>query len=41
MNGHIVAHLAIGHSMWTGYFLLPFVFVYLMDILDGADGRRR
>jgi hypothetical protein len=35
MNGHIVAHLAIGHSMWTGYFLLPFVFLYLMDVLDG------
>jgi len=36
-NGHIVAHLAIGHSMWTGYFLLPFVFVYLVDLLqDGA-----
>jgi hypothetical protein len=38
-NGHIVAHLAIGHSMWTGYFLLPFVFVYLVDLLeDGARG---
>ena len=36
MNGHIVAHLAIGHSMWTGYFLLPFVFLYLTDILEGA-----
>ena len=34
-NGHIVAHLAIGHSMWTGYFLLPFVFLHLTDILDG------
>jgi hypothetical protein len=32
-NGHIVAHLAIGHSMWTGYFLLPFVFLYLVDLL--------
>jgi hypothetical protein len=37
-NGHIVAHLAIGHSMWTGYFLLPFVFVYLVDLLE--DGAR-
>jgi hypothetical protein len=35
-NGHIVAHLAIGHSMWTGYFLLPFVCVYLVDLLDGG-----
>jgi hypothetical protein len=33
-NGHIVAHLAIGHSMWTGYFLLPFVFLYLVDLLE-------
>ena len=36
MNGHIVAHLAIGHSMWTGYFLLPFVFLHLVDMFDGA-----
>jgi hypothetical protein len=36
-NGHIVAHLAIGHSMWTGYFLLPFVFVFLTDLLDGRE----
>lgn len=27
-NGHITAHLAVGHSEWVGYFLLPF-FVYL------------
>lgn len=38
-NGHIVAHLAIGHSMWTGYFLLPFAFLSLMDVFDpGAAG---
>jgi hypothetical protein len=35
-NGHIVAHLAIGHSMWTGYFLLPFVFLYAADVLEAA-----
>jgi hypothetical protein len=38
-NGHIVAHLAIGHSMWTGYFLLPFVFLCLVDIQDGDAAR--
>jgi hypothetical protein len=38
-NGHIVAHLAIGHSMWTGYFLLPFVCVYLTDIVDAGSER--
>jgi hypothetical protein len=35
-NGHVVAHLAIGHSMWTGYFLLPFVFLYLVDLLGDS-----
>ena len=33
-NGHIVAHLAIGHSMWTAYFLLPFVFLYFDELLE-------
>jgi hypothetical protein len=28
-SGHITAHLAVGHSMYVGYFLLPF-FVYLV-----------
>lgn len=23
MNGHLVAHLSIGHFMWLGYFMLP------------------
>ena len=34
-NGHIIAHLSIGHMTWSGYFLLPW-FVYLMfDLLEG------
>jgi hypothetical protein len=38
-NGHITAHLAVGHSMYVGYFLLPF-FVYLVLRLleDGGAG---
>lgn len=28
-NGHITSHISAGHSMWNGYFLLPF-FVYLI-----------
>ena len=24
MNGHITSHISAGHSMWNGYFLLPF-----------------
>ncbi len=29
LNGHIVAHFSAGHSMWSGYFLLPWV-LYLL-----------
>ena len=36
-NGHITAHLAIGHSMWGGYFLLP-VFLLLMLETDRSPG---
>lgn len=36
-NGHIVTHLAVGHSMWNGYFLLPFVALFVLDL--PRDGR--
>ena len=29
LNGHIVSHFSAGHSMWSGYFLLPWV-LYLL-----------
>jgi hypothetical protein len=38
-NGHIVSHLAVGHTAWSGYFLLPFFFLFLFEMLDG-DGTR-
>lgn len=39
-NGHIVSHLAVGHSMWPGYFLSPFVLLSLVRFLNGdASGR--
>jgi len=38
-NGHIVAHLGVGHSMWAGYFLLPFLFLFLLELLEGAPWR--
>lgn len=38
-NGHIVAHLGVGHSMWGGYFLLPFLFLFLLELLEGAPWR--
>jgi hypothetical protein len=34
-NGHIIAHLAVGHSMWVSYFLLPFFGYLILQILDG------
>lgn len=36
-NGHIVAHLAVGHSMWVGYFLSPFVLLHILRFA-GGDG---
>jgi hypothetical protein len=38
-NGHIVAHLAVGHTAWGGYFLLPFFFYFLLDMLEGSTSR--
>jgi hypothetical protein len=35
-NGHIVAHLAVGHTAWGGYFLLPFFFLFLLEMLEGS-----
>ncbi len=34
-NGHITAHLAAGHSMWTGYFLLPFFAFFVLNFAEG------
>ena len=31
-NGHITAHLAVGHMMWLGYFLLPFFFLLILQL---------
>lgn len=33
-NGHIVSHLAAGHSMWNGYFLLPFLCLSLLEMVE-------
>ena len=38
-GGHIVAHLAIGHSMWGGYFLLPLFVLLVLELDGGARGR--
>jgi hypothetical protein len=33
-NGYITAHLAVGHSMWGGFFLLPF---FALEALSLAE----
>ena len=39
LNGHVTAHLAVGHSMWTGYFLLPLFALPVLDLVEGRSTR--
>ncbi len=32
-NGHITAHIAIGHANWAGYFLLPYFVLLIFRLL--------
>lgn len=34
-NGHILAHLSIGHLTWGGYFLFSWFAVLIFELLDG------
>ncbi|MCC6147808.1 MAG: hypothetical protein IT308_09595 [Anaerolineaceae bacterium] len=34
-NGHIVAHISIGHLTWGGYFLLPWFVILVYRLLEG------
>lgn len=36
-NGHVVVHLAVGHSMWTGYFFLPWFLWAIFGLLSASD----
>ena len=38
-NGFIVAHLGIGHTLFSGYFLLPFFVLLVLQLADGDEGR--
>ena len=33
-NGHLVAHMAVGHSMWAAHFLLPFFVLGVLALLE-------
>lgn len=36
-NGHITSHMSIGHSMWLGYYFLPFFILLLLRLFDNGD----
>ena len=35
LNGHLVAHISGGHYMWVGFFLLPYFFLFLLELSEG------
>jgi hypothetical protein len=39
-NGYITAHLSCGHTMWNGYFLLPFFCLWSLALLDDGPKAR-
>ena len=39
-NGHIIGHLAVGHSMWVGYFLSPFAILATFRLVEGSTSSR-
>lgn len=38
-NGHLTSHIGVGHSMWGAYFLLPFFFLFVVDMVEGKSTR--
>jgi len=38
-NGHVISHLAIGHTMWVAYFLLPFLMYLCFRVVDRSISR--
>jgi hypothetical protein len=39
-NGHITAHIAVGHVHWAAYFLVPFFALLVFDVAEGKTGWR-
>lgn len=37
-NGHMLAHISIGHYTWISYFLFPWLIVLVFDLLEGSGG---
>ena len=38
-SGHVSAQMAVGHSMWTGFLLLPFVLLLVCRLAEGESPR--
>ena len=38
LNGNPIAHIAVGHSMWVSYFLLPYFALLVMNLIEGQTG---
>ncbi len=37
-NGHILAHFAVGHATWGGYFLFPWFAILVFQLVEGERG---
>lgn len=37
-NGHILAHFAVGHATWGGYFLFPWFAILAFQLVEGERG---
>jgi hypothetical protein len=40
LNGHVTAHLAVGHSMWAAHFLLPWFCLAVLVLAEDPSHRR-
>jgi hypothetical protein len=40
LNGHLTAHLAVGHSMWAAHFLLPWFCLAILSLARDPTPRR-
>ena len=38
LNGHPIAQVAVGHSMWVSYFLLPYFVLLVYTLIEGKAG---
>ncbi len=38
LNGHPIAQVAVGHSMWISYFLLPYFVLLVYTLIEGNVG---